>query len=179
MKKGLRLAVVAGAILAVGGLALAGRGAGGLGGSGKARGQRSLASAGQRHPVKFLAWWLDLTPKQITQIEGILAQAEPEAVVNAAAATAAKRALHDAVIDGAANLKIRAAAAVLGQTIADDAVLRAKTLTSIKGVLDADQKKEFEKILTKMPRFGLRLQGHARARAGEPNAPAKAGTETP
>jgi Spy/CpxP family protein refolding chaperone len=168
MKMGWKTGIIAAAILAVAGLTVTGATGGAKAGAGK----RALASVGERRPVKFLAWWLDLTAKQTTQIEGILAQAKTDSLPADLATAAAKKALHDDVINGATDLKIRAAAAVLGQSIGTEAVLRAKTLTAIKGVLNAEQLKEFDKILTKLPRFALRLEGRVGAQAGEPNAPA-------
>ncbi len=168
MKMGWKTGIIAATILAVAGLTVTGATAGAKAGAGK----RALASVGERHPVKFLAWWLDLTAKQTTQIEGILAQAKTDSQAADLAMVAARQALHDDVINGATDLKIRAAAALLGQAIGNEAVLRAKTLTAIKGVLDAEQLKEFDKILTKLPRFALRLEGRVGAQAGEPNAPA-------
>ena len=68
---------------------------------------------------------------------------------------------------------------MLGQALGTEAVLRAKTLTAIKGVLNAEQLKEFDKILTKLPRFAMRLQGGLRAQAADPNAPAETDSVTP
>jgi Spy/CpxP family protein refolding chaperone len=182
MKMGWKSAVVTGTILVAGGLALAGLGAGGSVDSqvlGAGLGHRAAASAGQRHPMRWIAWWLDLTPKQITQVQDILTQAKPDAQAAAVATASARRALHEAVIGDATNLKIRAAAAVLGQAIGSEAVLRAKTLTSIKGVLTAEQQKEFEKILTKLPGLRLGMRGRLGILAGEPNEPAQAAPVTP
>jgi Spy/CpxP family protein refolding chaperone len=182
MKMGWKSTIVAGTILLAGGLTWAGLGAGRSAGSpmmGNGLGHRAAASAGQRHPFRWIAWWLDLTPKQITQVQDILQQAKPDAQAAAVATASARRALHDAVIGDATNLKIRAAAAVLGQAIGTEAVLRAKTLASVKGVLTAEQQKEFDKILTKLPGLRLRMQGRLGILAGEPNEPAQAAPVTP
>jgi Spy/CpxP family protein refolding chaperone len=182
MKMGWKSAVVTGTILVVGGLALAGMGVGRSAGSqmmGKGLGHRAAASAGQRHPFRWIAWWLDLTPKQIEQVQDILEQAKPDAQAAAVATAGARRALREAVMGDATNLKIRAAAAVLGQAIGNEAVLRAKTLTAVKGVLTAEQQKEFDKILTKLPGLRLRMRGRLGILAGEPNEPAQAAPVKP
>jgi Spy/CpxP family protein refolding chaperone len=180
MKMGWKSGAITATILVAGGLLLAGMETQGSAAAQKqGAGKRALASAAPRHPLKWIEWWLDLTPKQTAQIEDIVQLAKPEARVAALATRTARKALHDDVIGGAADLKIRAAAAVLGQAVGSEAVLRARTLTAVKAVMTADQRKEFEKILTKLPRLGLRMQGRLGIQSSEPNAPADANTIVP
>jgi Spy/CpxP family protein refolding chaperone len=101
-----------------------------------------------------IAWWLDLTEEQKAQIRKIRDEAKTDAEAAEKAVADARGALHDAVIGGAAEEQIRAAATTLGQAIGNQAVLHAKTLAVAKAVLTDEQRKEFDKVVAKLP--GLR-----------------------
>ena len=179
MKMGWKSGVIAAAILVAGGLAVASLEADASAASQKARTSKNAAAVvRQGKRLKWIEWWLDLTPKQITQVDAIVAAAAPGAKAARLATAAARQALRDAVIGDVADLKIRAAAALLGQDVGNEAVLRAKTLASIRDVLTADQRKEFDKILTKLPQM-KRMRGRVRAQAAEPNAPVATDATTP
>lgn len=97
-----------------------------------------------------VAWSLNLTAEQVKQIRSIYDQARADA--NSVELTVAKAriALHQAVIGGASEVQIRAAATTLGTAIGNQATLHAKTLAAAKAVLTDDQRKEFESLPGKM-----------------------------
>jgi Spy/CpxP family protein refolding chaperone len=101
-----------------------------------------------------IAWWLDLTKEQKTQIQKIREEAKSDAEAAEKAVADARDAVHGAVIGGAAEELIRAAATTLGEAIGNQAVLHAKTLAAAKAVLTEEQRKELAKIVARLP--GLR-----------------------
>jgi Spy/CpxP family protein refolding chaperone len=181
MKTGWKTAVVVMAVLAlVGGLVIAGQGGGpgwgrgpahgrgpgmgmGMGpGMGMGMGMRmgmDPQGPGMMRPAHAdalgaIAWWLDLTDEQKAQIRKIREEAKSDAEAAEKAVADARDALHDAVIGGAAEEQIRAAATALGEAIGNQAVLHAKTLAAAKAVLTDEQRKELDKVVAKLP--GLR-----------------------
>ncbi len=105
-----------------------------------------------------LAWWLDLTKEQVTQVQAIVEEAQPEAQEAADVVAAAQAALHEAVVNGASEDEIRVAATALGTVIGDQAVLHAQTLAAIKAVLTEEQLKRFDAIKTKLPQLAQVVQ---------------------
>jgi len=97
-----------------------------------------------------LGWWLDLTEEQTKQLETIYDKGRADANTAADAVVSARDALHKAVVSGATEEQIRAAATALGTAIGNQAALAAKTLASAKTVLTDEQRKELERIQTKM-----------------------------
>ncbi len=97
-----------------------------------------------------LGWWLDLTKEQTKQIETIYEKAQVDANATARAVASARDALHKAVTSGATETEIQAAATALGTAIGNQAALVAKTLAAAKAVLTDEQRKELEKIQTKL-----------------------------
>ena len=98
--------------------------------------------------------WLNLTDEQKTQIREIQEQGKADAEAAQEAVADARDALHDAVIGGAAETEIRAAATALGGAIGNQAVLHAKTVAAAKAVLTDEQRKKFDEMRAKLP--GLR-----------------------
>ncbi len=97
-----------------------------------------------------LGWWLDLTEEQTKQIKTIYDKAQTDANTAADAVAKARDTLHKAVVTGATEAQVQAAATALGTAIGNQAALAAKTLASAKAVLTDEQRKELEKIQTKM-----------------------------
>jgi len=120
--------------------------------------------------------WLDLTAEQRTQIRTIQEQGKNDAEAAQDAVAAARDALHDAVIGGAAEAEIRAAATTLGEAVSNQAVLHAKTVAAVKAVLTDEQRKQFDEMRTELP--GLRQRIPHRAGWGDPSE-AQAGQAAP
>jgi len=97
-----------------------------------------------------LGWWLDLTAEQTKQISTIYQNAQADANTAADAVISARDALHKTVVSGATDEQIRTAAAALGTAVGNQAALAAKTLASAKTVLTDEQRKELEKIQTRL-----------------------------
>jgi len=111
--------------------------------------------------------WLDLTAEQRTQIRTIQEQGKEDAEAAQDAVAAARDALHDAVIGGAAEAEIRTAAKTLGDAIANQATLHAKTVAAVKAVLTDEQRQKFDEMRKDLP--GLRQRMPHRAGWGDPN----------
>ena len=163
MKMGKTLLMVAGAVLLVlGSLATADEVKGDPDkGAGSDKPVVKPESKGSGEPggwILSLAWWLDLTKEQVTQIQAIVDEAQPEAKEAAEVVAAAQAALHEAVVKDASEEDIRIAAGALGIVIGDQAVLRAQTLAAIKAVLTEEQLKRFDAIKTKLPQLAQLLQ---------------------
>jgi Spy/CpxP family protein refolding chaperone len=121
-----------------------------------------------------LGWWLDLTEEQTRQIKAIYDKGQADATATADAVVSARDALHKAVVSGASEEQIRAAATTLGTAIGNQAALAAKTLAAAKTVLTDEQRKELEKIQAKVTppqhRGGpMAGNGPAHGRGGGPN----------
>ena len=104
---------------------------------------------------------LNLTDEQKQAIRTICQQSRADANEVVAAIDDARAALHEAVIAGADEAKIRAAAAALGTAIGNQAVLQAQTIAAAKAVLTEEQRKEYEKIRASVPHSRA---GHGRSR---------------
>jgi len=173
MKTGWKAIMVAAVVLAlVGGLVIAGPGGGpgwgrgpahgrgpgmGMGmGMGMGPGMGMGMGPGPMHGdiLAAIAWWLDLTDEQKTQIKKIGEDAKADANTAEEAVADARGALHDAVMGGGTEAEIRAAATALGTAIGNQAALHAKTLAAAKAVLTDEQRQELDKIVAKLP--GLR-----------------------
>ncbi|MBN1506227.1 MAG: Spy/CpxP family protein refolding chaperone [Sedimentisphaerales bacterium] len=100
--------------------------------------------------------WLDLTREQKTQIREIQEKGKKDAEAARDAVADARDALHEAVISGAAEAKIRAAATALGEAIGNEAALHAKTMAAVKAVLTEEQRKEFDEMRAERPGLGQR-----------------------
>ncbi len=175
MKTGWKTAVVVMAVLAlVGGLVIAGPGGGpgwgrgpahargpGMGpGMGMGMGMGPMhQGAGPMGPphgdaLGAIGAWLNLTDEQKSEIREIQEQGKADAEAAQKAVDDARGTLHDAVISGAAETDIRAAATALGQAIGNQAALHAKTVAAAKAVLTEEQRKKFDEMRAKLP--GLR-----------------------
>jgi hypothetical protein len=97
-----------------------------------------------------LGWWLDLTEEQTKQIQSIYDKAQTDASAVADAVASARNELHKAVISGATEAQIQAAATALGTAIGKQAAFAAKTLAAAKAVLTDAQRQELDKIQTKV-----------------------------
>jgi len=168
MKTGWKALIVVMAVLAlVGGLVIAGPGGGPGWGRGPAHGRGPGMGMGPQGPGRMgpahgdalgaIAWWLDLTDEQKSQLRKIREQGKSDAEAAQTAVADARDALHDAVISGAAEADIRAAATALGEAIGNQAVLHAKTVVAAKAVLTDEQRKEFDKIRAKLPALRQRI----------------------
>jgi Spy/CpxP family protein refolding chaperone len=93
---------------------------------------------------------LDLTKEQYEQVRTILEDNKENAQTAERGVRNAQKALHDAVIDEAGEEAIRNAAAEVGKAIGDQAVLRAQTAASVKGVLTEEQLVKLDTIKEKM-----------------------------
>jgi hypothetical protein len=96
---------------------------------------------------------LDLTDEQAENIRDIIQEARMEGRGAGQKLAEAKRALNDAVADGAGEEKIREAADVLAKAIGDQAVHQSQTRTAIREVLTDEQRERLEQA---KERFGGR-----------------------
>jgi Spy/CpxP family protein refolding chaperone len=101
--------------------------------------------------------WLNLTDEQKAQIRQIQEQGKADAEAAQDAVATARDGLHDAVIGGAAEADIRAAATALGEAIGNQAVLHAKTVAAAKAVLTDEQRKKFDEMRAKLPALRQRM----------------------
>lgn len=172
MKTGWKAIMVAAVVLAlVGGLVIAGPGGPGWGrgpahgrgpgmgmgpgmGPGMGMGMGGPMGPAHSNALGAIGAWLNLTDEQKTQIRQIQEQGKTDAEAAQKAVDDARGALHDAVIGGAAEADIRAAATALGEAIGNQAVLHAKTVAAAKAVLTDEQRKKFDEMRAKLP--GLR-----------------------
>ncbi len=92
------------------------------------------------------AWSLNLTEAQIRQIRAIYDQARADANSVEQAVANARIALHEAIVSGATEAQVRAAATALGTAIGNQATLHAKTIAAAKAVLTDEQRKDLEAI---------------------------------
>jgi len=88
---------------------------------------------------------LDLTDKQKQQIKGIV-EANREGLKQAIEARAAAIKAFGQAMEAGEEAGIRTAATVLGNAVADVAVIRIQTVAAIKAVLTPDQLKQLEKM---------------------------------
>ena len=108
--------------------------------------------------LRFILRQLDLTDEQREQIKGIL-EANQEGLETARKAVRdATKSLHEAVIKGAGEADIRAAATALGTAIGNEAVLRSAMMTSVKQVLTPEQLAELGKIKGRAQMLHLGLE---------------------
>ena len=160
MKTGWKTLMVAGiAVLGLSSLVMAGAG----GGPGFGRGPMHGAGPGMMAhgpgpmglgpggALGFGAAQLNLTDEQRQVIRTICQQSRADANEVVAAIDDARAALHEAVIAGADEAKIRTAATALGTAIGNQAVLQSQTITAVKAVLTEEQRKEYEKICASVP----------------------------
>jgi len=109
---------------------------------------------------------LDLTGEQTNQIKAIR-EANKEQMKNARKAVAeATKALRETAFQDTNEATIRAAAAALGNALGDKALLKAKTMASIKKVLTAEQITKFNELRAKMR---VRV-GKSRGRVRDPES---------
>jgi Spy/CpxP family protein refolding chaperone len=89
---------------------------------------------------------LDLTEEQDLQVQGILEACKAEMEAASEAVADARKSLHEAVAEGADETAIRSAAAVLGTSIGDRAVLKSQTIAEVKKVLTPEQIEQLDQI---------------------------------
>jgi Spy/CpxP family protein refolding chaperone len=99
--------------------------------------------------LRLILHTLDLTDEQRELIEEILDEARPDMEAAQEAVAEASTVLREAVMQGADEDTIRAAASALGDAIGDQAVLKARTMASIKAVLTEEQLAELEELLAR------------------------------
>ena len=109
---------------------------------------------------------LGLSDEQNGKIKDIQNDNKAQMEAAAKAITEAAKALHETVAEGADEAAIRAAGTKLGEAVAEQAVLRATTITSIKKVLTDEQ-------LTKLKEFQEKIKDRIgdRGLGFEPNIP--------
>jgi Spy/CpxP family protein refolding chaperone len=151
MKTGWKLLMVAGAVLAVGaGQVMAQPGMGMGRGPARGRGPGMGMGMGLRQPpggplgpagvLGPMVAQLDLTAEQRNEIRNICQQSRADANEVVKAVDDARADLHEAVLSGANEGQIRAAAAKLGTALGNQAVLRAQTVAAVKAVLTPEQR---------------------------------------
>lgn len=101
---------------------------------------------------------LDLSQEQRQKIRDIMADSRTDAQSAREALGDAQRALDDVVADGAGEEQIRAAAEKLAHAVADEAVLRARTMRSVKEVLTEEQREQIERFKERAGQFGDRVR---------------------
>jgi len=137
--------VVAGiAVIAAAGL-FAGRLSAGAFHGGKTRGDFA------QHLFGRMSRALDLTEDQKSRIKDVLRTHADEIKAQMQASSTARRALHDAVMAQPTNEDaIRAAAAQVGQTQGDGALLFARVRTEIDPILTPEQKQKIQSFQTRV-----------------------------
>lgn len=156
-RQGCRAAIMIGmAVLVVAGLALAagrpGRVPGTRLGPGDGRpGQCAMGHCGVGQPgvLRLILRTLDLTDEQRELIKAILEAAKPDMEAAREAVAEASATLNEAVVQGADEDTILAAASALGDAIGAQAVLRAQTIASIKAVLTEEQLAQLDENLAR------------------------------
>jgi Spy/CpxP family protein refolding chaperone len=186
MKTGWKALMVIAAVLAlVTGLVMAGPG-GGMGwgrgpahsggpGMGMGFGIQGGGPMGPPHSnaLGAIGARLNLTDEQKAQIRQIQEQGKADAEAAQEAVAKARDALHDAVIGGASEADIRAAATALGEAIGNQAVLHAKTVAAAEAVLTPEQLKKFEELRAKLPGLRQKIR-HEPIEPNDPNQAAQA-----
>jgi len=102
---------------------------------------------------------LKLTDEQKRLIRSICQESRADANEVVEAVDNARAALHEAVLSGASEEQIRAAAATLGTAIGNQAVLQAQTIAAAKGVLTPEQLKQLEEVKASVPHTRQRMPG--------------------
>ena len=92
---------------------------------------------------------LGLSAKQIEQLKAIRKESQGQFKAKAQALKTKRDALHKAVISGASEAVIRAAASEIGNAIGDQAVLRVSTKAKVEGILTGDQKAKLKELKKK------------------------------
>lgn len=168
MKTGWKTLMVAGgAILGLSSLLLAGGGGGPAFGRGPAHepgmgmgmmshGGGPMGPGGVLGPA---AAQLNLTDEQKQAIRTICQQSRADSNEVVGAIDEARAALHEAVIGGANEEHIRAAAAALGTAIGNQAVLQAKTVAAARAVLTEEQRKEHQEVQATVPHSRQGMSG--------------------
>jgi hypothetical protein len=99
-------------------------------------------------PLRILRQ-LDLTDEQVEAVQEILEANKEKAEAARKAVAEATKGVHEAVVKGD-EAGIQEAAANLGKAIGNGAVLRASAMTSVKKVLNDEQRKELEELTAKL-----------------------------
>ncbi len=92
---------------------------------------------------------LELTDEQRADIKAITEEAKPEAEEVRQAVREAMKALHEATADGT-KAEIIAAGKAVGDTMTEQALLRAATMKQIKEILTDEQLTQFEELKAEM-----------------------------
>ncbi|MHC4264622.1 MAG: Spy/CpxP family protein refolding chaperone [Planctomycetota bacterium] len=108
---------------------------------------------GREFPMLHLLRRLDLTEEQQKQVKTILDNNRKGAKAADKTVGEAMQAVHKAVMDEAGEEAIRKAAAEAGTALGNQAVLKAQTAASVKGVLTEEQVKRLETIKEKMQKL--------------------------
>ncbi len=157
MKTGRKVLTVAGVVcvaLASQVMAQPGAGLGRGPAHGRAPGMGLRQPAGVTAPGRVfgpVADQLNLTDEQKNLIRNICQESRADANEVVQAVDNARAALHEAVLSGASEEQIRAAAAALGTVIGNQAVLQAQTITAAKAVLTPEQLKKLDEIKATVP----------------------------
>ena len=114
-------------------------------------GDRRFAGPGRRGPqgammLRRMIRRLDLTDDQTKQVKTIVKNNKEAAEAAEKAIGQARKLVHQAVVKGAGEAEVRAAAASLGTAITDQAVNKAATMASIRAILTEEQLKELGEL---------------------------------
>jgi Spy/CpxP family protein refolding chaperone len=166
MKTGWKLGIVAGVVLVVLAGQMMAQPGGGFGrgpahsrAPGMGMGRQPVGPLGPGGVFGPLAAELNLTLEQRQKIRDICQQSRADANEVVEAIDKARADLHEAVIGGAGEQQIRAAAAALATAIGNQAVLQAQTIAAAKAVLTPEQLKEFEETKASVPHVRQRMGG--------------------
>lgn len=137
---------------------------------------RRFAGPGRRGPqgammLRRIVHRLDLTEEQIQKVKTIAKNNKETVEATEKTLEQARNAVHEAVVKGAAESEVRAAAASLGATLADQAVNKAATMASIRAILTEEQLKELDELGVERKGRGIRgRRGMGRRGRGGPGA---------
>jgi Spy/CpxP family protein refolding chaperone len=131
------------------------------------RGARALHGPGAM--ARRIAERLDLTPQQIRDIRGIVANHKQELQGEVDAVAQARTQLFDAIHADAYNeAAIRSAAGAVGQAETQLALTRGKLVSEIRPVLTPEQQGKAREMLADARAFGQSLVERLRARLADP-----------
>jgi len=112
---------------------------------------RRFAGPGRRGPqgammLMRIVRRLDLTDDQIEKVKTIAKDNKETAETSEKAIQQARESVHEAVVKGASEAEVRAAAASLSTAITNHAVNKAATMASIRAILTEEQLKELDEL---------------------------------
>jgi len=108
--------------------------------------QRSAGPNSSATGIMQLVRRLDLTDEQSEQIKETIKTNREKIQAAQKAVAEARKALNEAVVEGADEAAIREAATAVGKALGDAAVLRANTTASVKAILTEEQRTKLEEL---------------------------------